>query len=131
MPKQLQHQNPDHMKLLYLVLFLLIFFTAIVAYILNSSSSERKKELDKVKALIIGNTKMSLEATDDIANYYGSQELMKKEIKTLEKKIKEIKKVTVLDIQKMAKIIFKTKNLNLAIIGPYKENAQFVDVLKF
>ncbi len=90
-----------------------------------------EKELDKVKALIIGNTKMSLEATDDIANYYGSQELMKREIKTLEEKIKEIKKVTVLDIQKMAKIIFKTKNLNLAIIGPYKENTPFLDVLKF
>ena len=89
------------------------------------------KELDKVKALIIGNTKMSLEATDDIANYYGSQELMKKEIKTLEEKIKEIKKVTASDIQKMAKIIFKTKNLNLAVIGPYKENTQFLNILKF
>ncbi|HBU66693.1 TPA: hypothetical protein DEA83_02215, partial [Candidatus Nomurabacteria bacterium] len=74
------------------------------------------KELDKVKSLIIGNMKMSLEATDDIANFYGGQELMKGEIKTLEDKIKEIKKVTPEDIQKMAKIIFKTKNLNLAII---------------
>lgn len=90
-----------------------------------------EKELDKVKALIIGNTKMSLEATDDIANYYGSQELMKKELKTLEEKIKEINKVTVNDIQKMAKIIFKTKNLNLAIIGPFKENKEFLSILKF
>ncbi|HAX65021.1 TPA: hypothetical protein DCX66_00930, partial [Candidatus Nomurabacteria bacterium] len=73
------------------------------------------KELDKVKSLIIGNMKMSLEATDDIANFYGGQELMKGEIKTLEEKIKEVKKVTPTDIQKMAKIIFKTKNLNLAI----------------
>ncbi|NVN97263.1 insulinase family protein [Candidatus Nomurabacteria bacterium] len=89
------------------------------------------KELNKVKALIIGNTKMSLEATDDIANYYGSQEILKKEIKTLDEKIKEIKKVTVEDIQKMAKIIFKTENLNLAIIGPYKDNREFLDVLKF
>ena len=90
-----------------------------------------EKELDKVKALIIGNTKMSLESTDDIANFYGGQELMKKEIKTLDEKIKEIKKVTVEDIQKMAKIIFKNKNLNLAIIGPYKENKEFLDILKF
>ncbi|MFA6386562.1 MAG: pitrilysin family protein [Candidatus Paceibacterota bacterium] len=90
-----------------------------------------EKELDKVKALIIGNMKMSLEATDDVANFYGAQELMKREMKTLDEKIKEIKKVTAEDIQKMAKIIFKTKNLNLAIIGPYKENTQFLDILKF
>ena len=89
------------------------------------------KELDKVKSLIIGNMKMSLEATDDIANFYGGQELMKGEIKTLEDKIKEIKKVTPEDIQKMAKIIFKTKNLNLAIIGPYKDQSQFEGILKF
>lgn len=91
----------------------------------------KEKELDKVKALIIGNTKMSLEATDDIASFYGSQELMKKEIKTLEDKIKEIRKVTAKDIQNLAKIIFKTKNLNLAVIGPYKEKHQFEGILKF
>lgn len=89
------------------------------------------RELDKVKSLIIGNMKMSLEATDDIANFYGGQELMKKEIKTLEDKIKEIKKVTSSDIQKMAKEIFKTKNLNLAVIGPFKEGKIFDDILKF
>ncbi|MEI7688681.1 MAG: pitrilysin family protein [Candidatus Nomurabacteria bacterium] len=89
------------------------------------------KELDKVKSLIIGNTKMSLEATDDIANYFGGQELIKKEIKTLEEKIKEIKAVKAEDIQKMAKIIFKDKNLNLAIIGPYKDKTSFGSILKF
>ena len=88
-------------------------------------------ELEKVKSFIIGNMKMSLEATDDIANFYGGQELMKNEIKSLEEKIKEIKKVTSADIQKMAKIIFKNKNLNLAIIGPFKNDANFKEILKF
>jgi predicted Zn-dependent peptidase len=90
-----------------------------------------EKELEKVKSFIIGNTKMSLEATDDIANFYGGQELMRNEIKTLDEKIKEIKKVTTSDIQKMAKIIFKTKNLNLALIGPYKNDDKFKRILKF
>ncbi len=89
------------------------------------------KELSKVRSIIIGNTKMSLEATDDIANFYGSQELMKKEIKTLEEKIKDINKVTIDDVQKMAKTIFKDKNLNLAIIGPYKDSDKFKKILKF
>jgi predicted Zn-dependent peptidase len=95
------------------------------------SEKVSEKELEKVKSFLIGNMKMSLEATDDIASFYGGQELMKGEIKTLEEKIKEIKKVTALDIQKMAKIIFKTKNLNLSIIGPIKENSKLKEVLKF
>ncbi len=89
------------------------------------------KELEKVKSLVIGHTKMSLESTDDVANFYGGQELLKKEIKTLEEKIKEIKKVTAADIQKMAKLIFKTNNLNLAVIGPYKDKEQFTKILHF
>jgi predicted Zn-dependent peptidase len=75
--------------------------------------------------------KMSLESTDDVANFYGGQELLKKEIKTLEEKIKEIKKITSLDIQKVAKEIFVDKNLNLAIIGPIKDKKSLTKILKF
>ncbi len=31
----------------------------------------------------------------------------------------------------MAKLIFKTNNLNLAVIGPYKEKEQFTKILHF
>lgn len=89
------------------------------------------KELNKVKSLLIGNMKMSLEATDDVANFYGGQELMRKELKTLQEKIKEINSVTSDDIQKMAKIIFKNESLNLAIIGPFKNDNDLKNVLKF
>jgi predicted Zn-dependent peptidase len=90
-----------------------------------------KDELAKVKSFIIGNTKLSLESTDDIANFYGTQELLKNEIKTLDEKIKAINKVTAQDIKKMANTIFTDKHLNLAIIGPFKESAEFEAVLKF
>ncbi len=88
-------------------------------------------ELAKVKSYLIGNSKLSLEATDDIASFYGTQELMRKEVQTLDEKIKKIKAVTAEDIQKMAKKIFQTKNLNLAIIGPYKDKKPFEEILKF
>ena len=89
------------------------------------------EELNKVKSFLIGNMKMSLESTDDVANFFGGQELMKKEIKTLEQKIKAIKEVTGNDIKNLAKNIFKNKNLNLAIIGPFKDDKKFKELLKF
>ena len=88
-------------------------------------------ELKKVKSFLSGNMKMSLEATDDIANYYGTQELLKGEMKTIDEKIKAIEKVTAADIKKMAQKIFVNKNLTLAMIGPEKDSKSFVDLLSF
>lgn len=89
------------------------------------------EELNKVKECMIGNMKLSLELSDDIANFYGGQELLKKEILKAEKKAEEIRKVTAFQIQNLAKDIFKNNKLNLALIGPFKEKAQFSKILKF
>jgi len=90
-----------------------------------------EEELNKVKECLIGNMKLSLESTDDIANFYGGQELLKKELKLAEEKAKEVRKVTASQIQKLAKEIFQDKKLNLALIGPFKEKAKFLKILKF
>ena len=91
----------------------------------------RAEELEKVKECLIGNMKLSLEASDDIANFYGGQELLKKEIKNAEEKASELRKVTSEQIQSLAKEIFKNERLNLALIGPFKEKAKFTQILKF
>lgn len=93
-----------------------------------------KEELEKVKESLIGNMKLSLEASDDIANFYGGQELLKREIKTAIEKAKEIRKVTGSQIKNLANDIFKNNKLNLAIIGPFnekKDKAKFLEILKF
>ncbi len=89
------------------------------------------EELNKVKECLIGNMKLSLESSDDIANFFGGQELLKKEIKKLDDKASEIRKVTSADIMKLAKQIFTTNNLSLALIGPFKDENKFLKLLKF
>jgi predicted Zn-dependent peptidase len=93
-----------------------------------------EEELNKVKECLIGNMKLTLESSDDIANFYGGQELLKREIKSAEEKALEIRKVTARQIQTLAKNIFKNKRLNLALIGPFKakqNEAKFLKILKF
>lgn len=90
-----------------------------------------EEELKKVKSFLIGNAKLSLEATDDIANFYGNQEVLKGSMRSIEEKAKKINMVEAKDIQNIAKKIFVTKNLNLSIIGPFKEKAKFEKLLKF
>lgn len=90
-----------------------------------------KEELEKVKECLIGNMKLSLESSDDIANFYGGQELLKRELKNAEEKAKEIRKVTASQIQDLAKEVFQNKKLNLALIGPFKDKNKFLKILRF
>lgn len=90
-----------------------------------------EEELNKVKECLIGNMKLSLESSDDIANFHGGQELLKREIVSAEEKTEEIRKVTAGQIQSMARNIFQNSKLNLALIGPFKEKNKFLKILKF
>jgi len=89
-----------------------------------------QKELSKVKSYLIGNMKLSLESTDDIAGYYGTQEILKREMESIGEKARKIMEVTPKNIQDMANKIFTEKNLNLAIIGPFKKKEDFTKILK-
>ena len=87
-------------------------------------------ELKKVKSFIIGNLKLSLESSDDIANFFGMQELIKGEMKTIEEKAKLLNAVTANDVRNLARKIFVNKNLNLAIIGPIKDDKKLRALLE-
>ncbi len=89
------------------------------------------EELNKVKEFLIGNMKLSLESSDDIANFYGGQELLKHKIQEASEKAEEIRKVTANQIQNLAKDIFTNKKLNLALIGPFTTQTRFLKILKF
>ncbi len=88
-------------------------------------------ELNKVKECLIGNMRLSLESSDDIANFYGGQELMKRHVQDADTRAKEIRKVTAVQIQAMAQQIFTDARLNLALIGPFKDKNKFLKKLKF
>lgn len=91
----------------------------------------QEDELEKVKECLIGNMKLSLELSDDIANFYGSQELLKKKIHNADVKAEEIRKVTAAQIRHLAQEIFTNDKLNLALIGPFKTKSKFMKTLKF
>lgn len=86
-------------------------------------------ELKKAKDYIAGTMMLGLETSDSQADFVAHQEIMKKEIKTPEEMIENTQKVTAKDIQKLAQEFFVNKGLNLAIIGPYKDEKRFSDIL--
>ena len=87
-------------------------------------------ELKKAKENVKGKLALSLESSDAKANFYAGQEIMEKEILSLDEIFKRIDKVSANDILKVAKDIFRPKNLNLAMIGPFKNKERFQKLLK-
>ncbi len=87
-------------------------------------------ELKKTKDSIKGSALIGMEASDEKASFYATQELLTGEILTLEEKFAKIDKVTANDIQRVAKDIFRPEKLNLALIGPFKDKKRFDKILK-
>jgi predicted Zn-dependent peptidase len=87
-------------------------------------------ELRKAKDYIIGNMYLGLESSDELANFFGSQEILKEKIKTPKEVEAEMEKITAADISKVAAEIITNKGLNMAIIGKYKDAVKFKNILK-
>ncbi len=91
----------------------------------------KPEELNKAKQHLIGHLNLGLESSNSLALYYGMQEVLKKDIKKPEDIIKEIKAVTAQEIKFVVERIFKDEGLNLAIVGKFKDNDEFKEILKF
>lgn len=88
------------------------------------------KELQKAKDYIKGKSVMDMESSDEVAMFFVDQEARKKKILTLSEIFARIDKVTEKDILRVAKDIFRKDTLNLAIIGPHKNEAALQKILK-
>jgi predicted Zn-dependent peptidase len=90
-----------------------------------------KAELNKAKAYLKGQIVLELEDSQNIAQWYGQQELLQKKTLTPEQKIAKIQKVTSADVLRVARSIIRADQLNLALIGPFQDRQKFLDLLKF
>ncbi len=87
-------------------------------------------ELLKVKEFLIGNSKLGLESSDELASFFGSQEILQKKVEPAEEKFKKIRAVTAEDVGRLARQIFADSKLNLALVGPFKKEKPFRKILK-
>ena len=90
-----------------------------------------EKELQKAKDYIRGGTLISLESSDEVASFFGLQEVMTHDVLTVEQKFSMMDKVSSDEIKAVAGDIFQNKNLNLAVIGPVKDKEGLAKILNF
>ncbi len=90
-----------------------------------------KSELEKAKEYLIGNTILSLESSDAMAEYFAMQDITGEEITNVDKLIQKIRKVTSEDVRRVAKEIFANDRLVLGVVGPVKETESLKRAFRF
>lgn len=87
------------------------------------------KELKKAKDIITAGLVMGLETSDQLGNFYGTQEIVTGKMLSPEEIRRRINAVTAKDVLAAARTIFRKDRLNLALIGPYKNAKKFARLL--
>lgn len=88
------------------------------------------EELTRGKEYIKGKITLGLEESNEVADFYGRQELFQKKMESPEEKIAKIMAVSAKDVQAAARDILRVERLRLAVIGPFADAARFQKLLK-
>lgn len=89
-----------------------------------------KVEFERAKEHMIGNMVLGLETSDELASFYGGQEIMTKKIIPPKTVIARIKAVTPAAVRAVAQTVFRNSRLNFAVVGPYRDGKRFKKILK-
>jgi predicted Zn-dependent peptidase len=84
-----------------------------------------KGEFTRARKYVTGSLLMGLEGSAAVASWIGMRELLLREILTPEEVVTEYNAVTIEDVRALADMLFKQECLNLAIVGPYENDARF------
>ena len=82
-------------------------------------------EFRKSKDHLVGGMILGIETSDDLASFYGGQEILGRPALSPEEVIAKIKEVTADDVRAVARAIMKDGGLSLAIVGPYRGKTSF------
>lgn len=99
-------------------------------FALLSAKPVSQKELKQAKDFARGKMILALEDSFRVASFYTASELLEGRMETPEEILERIGKVTVEDVQRVAGDLFRSRKLNLAMIGPFKEEGRFAKLLK-
>jgi predicted Zn-dependent peptidase len=87
-------------------------------------------ELTKAKEFLKGRLMLQMEDSFSVAAWFGQQELLGPDVLTLDEAIANIEAATAEDIQRLAQQLFLQERLNLAVVGPFKKEEGFRELLK-
>lgn len=89
-----------------------------------------EEELKKGKEMIRGRLAIRSESTNFLAEYFGTSFVLDKQIESFDEFMKNIDLVSASEVLQVAKELFSQKSYNLQVIGPFKKDKIFKDILE-
>lgn len=94
----------------------------------TTSENVTEEEMKKAKEMIRGRLALRIESTNFLAEYFGTNFVLDREIETFDEILKKIDAVTADDVRAVAQELIQTNRYNLQVIGPFKSPKQFEKV---
>ncbi len=88
------------------------------------------KELLKAKDHLIGGLFLGVETSDELASFYGGQEIIARKLERPEAVARKVARVGADDVRRVARELFRNPMLSLSAIGPYRTGAAFSKLLR-
>lgn len=88
-------------------------------------------ELNRAKNHLVGRIILGLEASDELASFYGAEEITGEPLLSPQELVERLEAVTAEEVRDVARAIFVEKNLNCAVIGPVGDEATLKAALRF
>jgi predicted Zn-dependent peptidase len=103
---------------------------AIIDQIAKLKEQISQDELKKAKEIAKGRLLLSLESSRNVAAWLGVQELLLNRVLTTDEVISQVEAVTTEDLKRVAQQLLTSEKLNLAIVGPVKDEEHMAKLLK-
>ena len=87
-------------------------------------------ELARAKELAKGRLLLRMEDTRSVSGWLGIQELLLGRVRTADEVVEVLDAITAADVARVARDLFLTDQLSLAIVGPFRGNKRFASLLR-
>ena len=105
--------------------------TSILGQLTGLRDSIPSSELEKARELTRGRMLLRMEDSRSVAMWMGGQEMLTGSVRTVEEVMEQIDAVSTDDIERVAADLIREEKLSLAIVGPYRSDRRFLNLLKF
>jgi len=103
---------------------------AILEQLLLARDGISSAELNKAREMAKGRMLLSMENSRTVAGWYGAQQMLTGKIMTIDDVTRIIDEITLEDIRRVVGRLFLTEKLNLAIVGPVRDEAGIANLVK-
>ena len=87
-------------------------------------------ELDKAREFSRGRMLLRMEDSRSVAMWMGAQEKLIGDVRTVDEVLRKLDAVTTEDIERVAEDTIRDEKLNLALVGPFRSDQRFRNLLK-